>query len=70
MTNTTSLHAGFGPSALADTADLRDETGRLHIDRIADVFGLMRAALARAVGSTPQAVANSAEGPTLGSASA
>ena len=51
--------------SVAATADLRDETGRLHIDRIADVFGLTRAALARAVGSTPQAVAKTPNAESL-----
>lgn len=45
------------PESVAATADLRDGTGRLHIDRIAKVFCLPRAVLARAVGATPQAVA-------------
>ena len=53
------------PESVAATADLRDETGRLHIDRIADVFGLTRAALARAVGSTPQAVAKTPNAESL-----
>ena len=53
------------PESIAATADLRDETGRLHIDRIAGVFGLTRAALARAVGSTPQAVAKTPNAESL-----
>jgi hypothetical protein len=53
------------PESVAATADLRDDTGRLHIDRIADVFGLTRAALARAVSSTPQAVAKTPNAESL-----
>ncbi len=53
------------PESVVATADLRDETGRLHIDRIAGVFGLTRAALARAVGSTPQAVAKTPNAESL-----
>jgi len=53
------------PESVAATADLRDETGRLRIDRIADVFGMSRAALARVVGSTPQAVAKTPNAESL-----
>lgn len=53
------------PESVVATADLRDETGRLHIDRVANVFGLTRAALARAVNSTPQAVAKTPNAESL-----
>jgi len=51
--------------SLAATADLRDDTGRLNIDHVAQVFDLPRAALARAVGSNSPAAAKTPNAESL-----